>query len=570
MYTNPPEAVPPENWRAVYNSTFNTITVSWESSSVTTESVTITYKMNGEPAPSIPEHIKDPGQQQFTITGADRDINKIYDITLTAKKGDNTAPVTFTIVNAAGGMTVDAANPVIKITSENFNTEFNNATAAGGANVNKQWVLSENVSLTNWTPIGIQNSPFMGRFYGNGNKITVTGFANNLGNNVSYGIFGHITDARISNLNVDYNNINVQLPQTITGVFAGGIAGTMNGTNTIQNCSLINPYTIRMQNSFSVDGQLHNSNEFKISSDPDKRHFISSTFVYIVNRPDDPGNGNNVVSLTPGTLRHAVLSAPSGSIVFIDRALVGDTITLTRELQLVRAIELVIEGNGIIITKRETSNHRFLWNGDFRSLTIRNVHFKGGYRSSGSDGGAAIKKDGSVSLTLESCIFSDNNNPNTNARGGAIHKIGSATMIIRGCTFYNNTGTNGSAIYYEGGGLVTLSGNLFYGNTGLSIVNDQQVTSSYNIFDRDFGTGDNRSGIPAGTGDATLATVLGGSNTNATWPFDGSATTSTNFIPRALGTLWTLIPATEASNMPAVDFYGKPRTWPGPPGAVVP
>ena len=294
--------------------------------------------------------------------------------------------------------------------------------------------------------------------------------------------------------------------------------------------------------------------------------------VYIVNRSDDPGSGYETAShSTQGALRHAIITAPSETIIYIDRALVGDTITLTRELRFHnRNVNLIIEGNGVIITKRETSNNRLLWKGNAGNLTIRNVHFTGGYRSSSSDGGAAIKQDGGTSLILESCIFSNNNNVNTNASGGAIHNSSNATLIIRGCTFYNNTGTRGSAIFSDSTRTVTLSGNLFYGNIGSNIVNNHNVSSNYNIFDRDFGTANDQSGIPRGTGDATLATVLGGTNTNTTWPFDGSAETGTQFIPRSLGTLRTFIPAGiwANDNMPAVDFYGKPRVWPGPPGAV--
>jgi hypothetical protein len=170
--------------------------------------------------------------------------------------------------------------------------------------------------------------------------------------------------------------------------------------------------------------------------------------------------------------------------------------------------------------------------------------------------GEAIENDGST-LTLESCIFSGNQTSSSSARGGAIYNTGD--MTVKGCTFYNNTcGDSGGAIYHYRG-MLTLTGNVFYGNTAsvgkVVFNNGGTVTSNgYNSVDVALGTETNQSGWTSATGDRY-------STTN---PFTDTAT----LVPT--DTVRELIPASTwgPTNMPATDFNGVTRTWPGAPGAV--
>jgi hypothetical protein len=241
----------------------------------------------------------------------------------------------------------------------------------------------------------------------------------------------------------------------------------------------------------------------------------------------------------PGSLRRVLTDAPSGATILIELPAEDRVITLTSGPLVISGKNFTILGNGATLTQR--GNDRLLTIEGTGTATISRLHFKGG-RATGTGtagAGGAITKAAST-LTLESCIFSDNQ---AAAAGGAINNTGStaATLIIRGSTFYGNrAGTSGGAL----NGPVTLTGNLFWGNTARtsnSVANGTLVTS----------LGFNVSDLPGGAA-------------NSGWIFDSSdkqaaslSLSPVSFKPLAGGgalSVITVIP----EGYPAADFNGRP------------
>jgi predicted outer membrane repeat protein len=257
-----------------------------------------------------------------------------------------------------------------------------------------------------------------------------------------------------------------------------------------------------------------------------------------------------------GSLRQAITSAAAGNIIVFDPTV--KTIELASKLEIRKS--LTIEGNGVTLTPAAgwtagpaTPLMDIYFTGD-GTITVRRVHFKDG-RGTGS-GGAVYNLGGN--LTFESCIFSGNSTDSTTAYGGAIYNSGTGTLSVKGCTFYENSSRTGGAIY--SGGTLTLTGNLFYGNTATNLCpvvyvrsDGGTVTSNgYNVVDVTLGTANTESGWASATGDTYRATS----------PFSSTTT----FEP--VSAVRSIIPQPFASSMPATDFNGVARTYPGAPGAV--
>ena len=258
-------------------------------------------------------------------------------------------------------------------------------------------------------------------------------------------------------------------------------------------------------------------------------------------------NGNDSGA---GSLRQAISDAPDGSVIVIDPS-VG-TITLTARLSFLANQHITIEGNGTVITRASTftvNSASQLMNlpwGINATAVIRRVHFKDGRAT--SNGGAI---DNAGNLTLESCIFSGNQNSGTTTQdgGGALYARG-GDLTVRGCTFYDNKMTGatgrGGAIHVQSG-TATLAGNLFYGNTASTgpVLNRYggTVTSlGYNVVDVAFGTGSTQSGFAATSGDKII-TALPMSPASFRLLSDSGAA---NVI------------STLSENYPTHDFYGNP------------
>jgi len=249
------------------------------------------------------------------------------------------------------------------------------------------------------------------------------------------------------------------------------------------------------------------------------------------------------------TLRYALNNARDWDHIRINPGTSG-IIELNSELPHITTI-LEIEGNGVTITRsnswtteNETSQLLGISGG---TVNISRINFKGGRAVSY---GAAIRQD-SGSLTLESCIFSDNSTSSGNAVGGAIYNNG--TLDIEGCTFYGNTSMgSGGAVYNNGN--ITLTGNLFYGNNAAAVpVTNGNVTSGgYNAVDIPIGTGSNLSGWNMAAGDKNIVD-LPISPVSFRLLSGREAANTLSSIP------W---------NYPAMDFYGSPININAAAGAV--
>jgi len=255
---------------------------------------------------------------------------------------------------------------------------------------------------------------------------------------------------------------------------------------------------------------------------------------------------------TQGTLRYAITNAQDGDKITINITTGQTTIALRTGLSISNKKNIIIEGNGITITRASSCNDRLLSINN-SEVTISHIYFKDG-RSSSS--GAAIHNSGG-DVTIESCIFSGNQ---ATSGGGAICNEW-RTMSIKGCSFYENSSSSfGGAIRNVNDSILTLEGNLFYGNTqnyysdGYSSVIysdwNQYVTSNgYNVVDV------SNSGLTAHSTDKTISDLN----------ISGVPFNTTTFEP--VPSLRSVI-GSKPDGFPNTDFNGATRTFPGAPGAV--
>jgi hypothetical protein len=273
---------------------------------------------------------------------------------------------------------------------------------------------------------------------------------------------------------------------------------------------------------------------------------------------------NGSAATTAGTLRYALTNAQADDIIVFRGAIAGETaIGLTSALPTITK-NMVIEGNGVVLTHSTMSEFNALYVNTPAVATIRRLHFSGGRAASY---GGAIRNAGN--LTLESCIFSGNRTSGigTTGSGGAIYNT--SVLTVRGCTFYgNNTSANtaGGGALYSTTATLTLTGNLFYGNTGgttngCPILRGSSGSASYNVVDVPFGTTSTDSGWAQGTGDKT--TLDDGDSLT----IEGVPFTTSDFIPVLALQNSSVIPSSP-QDFPLTDFYGTTRTFPGSPGAV--
>ncbi|GHV70843.1 hypothetical protein FACS189420_3620 [Bacteroidia bacterium] len=280
---------------------------------------------------------------------------------------------------------------------------------------------------------------------------------------------------------------------------------------------------------------------------------VQAVFGIMVTSADDSSSA----ATTAGTLRYAIANVPSGGVIIVDLPAGSNEIVLTNPLLLSVAKVITMNGQGVTISGSgitESANSQILriTSGDAK-VTINRVHFTNGKAT--TNGGAI---DNRGTLTLQSCIFSNNQTTAINANGGAIYTDGSGKILtVLGCTFYNNrSGNQGGAIrtYFTA---LTITGNLFWGNTAPSgsVIYTQysSVTSGgYNVSDKETGTN-----ATTGSGFTFVASDI----QETTLPFN-----TTTFAP--VLTSVQIVPAGVA-DFPATDFNGTARTFPnGAAGAV--
>jgi hypothetical protein len=164
------------------------------------------------------------------------------------------------------------------------------------------------------------------------------------------------------------------------------------------------------------------------------------------------------------SLREALRDATSGSIIHLNPALNGQTLTLNPSLGQIAvsnksfALDASHLAAGFTIDAAGASRI-FQFSGLNSLVRLRGLTLKGGKVT--GNGGAIVS---SARLTLENCWFTGNS---AIGSGGAVAGDNSQNnFIIRGCTFTDNTSTfNGGAVYLQSGFLVhevtqcTFSGN---------------------------------------------------------------------------------------------------------------
>ena len=114
----------------------------------------------------------------------------------------------------------------------------------------KNFVLTQDVTLSNWNPSALGN--FTGKFYGNGNTVSIGGFT--VPNNVTadIGLFGVVDNGYIRDLTVQYSGSVTRSGETRFG----GIVGTMKGTAKMENVLVKGnvSVTVNTDNNMEVGG----------------------------------------------------------------------------------------------------------------------------------------------------------------------------------------------------------------------------------------------------------------------------------------------------------------------------
>ncbi|MCL2139232.1 MAG: hypothetical protein FWH41_06840, partial [Treponema sp.] len=210
-------------WYADYDIDGNTITVSWENPPGVTPKAW--YFINGARAndPALNE-----AKNKFTISGVPRlnasnvrngrPVENIYEYQIylestSADGSEITGPIKIWNFGTMGsGMSVSWKKQIteIKTAQDLADIQLDDA--------NAQYVLANDIAISNtdfsggWIPLGVEEKPFRGKFYGNGHSITFNGsFAP-----AAYtGIFGYAQGAEIRDLTVAYGDTVVNATQSV-------------------------------------------------------------------------------------------------------------------------------------------------------------------------------------------------------------------------------------------------------------------------------------------------------------------------------------------------------------------
>src|SRR5262249_48666739 len=147
----------------------------------------------------------------------------------------------------------------------------------------------------------------------------------------------------------------------------------------------------------------------------------------------------------------------SGDTVNFAAGLTG-TITLTSgEITIDKNLTITGPGSDILSISGNNASRIFNLSGGI-TVGISDLTFQNGQ----SGGGGAIT-DSANSLTLDDCVFANND---SGGNGGAIFAIGAGTIFIDDCTFSANTAVgNGGVIDSPGLTLLSISDSTFDGNS---------------------------------------------------------------------------------------------------------
>ena len=118
--------------------------------------------------------------------------------------------------------------------------------------------INDNFPSQGWSPVGVEATPFQGKFYGNNHTLSGLWINRTSINNV--GFFGYVSGAEIKDLTIEstyvYGSSNVGTlvgyatgstitnchvsgtgSETVKGAYVGGVAGYILGSTSMMNCS---------------------------------------------------------------------------------------------------------------------------------------------------------------------------------------------------------------------------------------------------------------------------------------------------------------------------------------------
>ncbi|GBU27538.1 hypothetical protein R84B8_01071 [Treponema sp. R8-4-B8] len=165
------------------------------------------------------------------VTGVQR-----YDISVVGyNAAGDAAPVTLSVWNIPD-MSVSVSNPAIELSQNNFTATLN-------ANFSGTLVLTSDVNVSDWVPLGA----FTGKFYGNGHTVSINGFAAAGSGNANIGLFGEVSGGFIRDLAVRYSGsgdvTSFDVSRSGETRF-GGIAGIMSGTARLENTLVLGSFSV--------------------------------------------------------------------------------------------------------------------------------------------------------------------------------------------------------------------------------------------------------------------------------------------------------------------------------------
>jgi hypothetical protein len=238
-------------------------------------------------------------------------------------------------------------------------------------------------------------------------------------------------------------------------------------------------------------------------------------------------NGNDSGA---GSLRQAISEVLSDGTIVVDDSV--KTIQLTTGLDIYTK-SFVLEGNSVNIQASSLSSGYVISIYE-AVVTIRRVHF--------SNTQTSIINNISGNLSLESCVFSDNNSNYT-----IITSQPGGTTNIKGSTFYKNSVSYyGGVIYSYPSTPLTLVGNLFFENTATNnsmiALSNNVISNGYNVVDVPLGTGTGQSGWVKHNTDKVTSDL---------------PITSKTFKPISGRGAQNVI-TTRPAGYPTEDFYGNP------------
>ncbi len=159
-----------------------------------------------------------------------------------------------------------------------------------------------------------------------------------------------------------------------------------------------------------------------------------------------------------GSLRQAILGTCPGGAIGFAPALAGQTITLTAQLEIAKA--LTLDGGSLSAPVTLSGNHavRILSVSNSAHVTLNHLQFVAGAAPEAYSGGLYLNSGTVVTLT-HSAVLSC-----TAVSGGGLYSTGS-TLTVQNSTFSGNSATvSGGGFYSDGSSTLTVQDSTFSGN----------------------------------------------------------------------------------------------------------